>query len=139
MKKGQSVSALPLCRCVADCDQRMKPPRWLLPPLLPCAWFIDWRKLLPLLLTMRLVELNCGRMFCWLFWTCTVFTGLLLIFTPLLMRIGLVCVWTTGLVSTVAPPLPTFTGMLTILPGEPLAAPLVVPALLPPFWLLVAG
>lgn len=60
-----------------------------MPPLVAGAWFIDCRKLLPPWLTMRLVALNCGRLFCWVFWTCTLFTGLLLRFTPLLMRIGL--------------------------------------------------
>src|SRR3954468_7010775 len=40
----------------------------------------------------------------------------------------------------VVPPLPTLTGMLPILPGVPLVVPLAVPALLPPFCvLLVAG
>src|SRR3954468_971078 len=40
----------------------------------------------------------------------------------------------------VVPPLPTLTGMLPILPGVPLVVPLAVPALLPPFGvLLVAG
>src|SRR3954471_793591 len=37
------------------------------------------------------------------------------------------------------PPLPTFTGMLTILPGVPLFVPLVVPLAVPFGVLLVAG
>src|SRR4051794_24857779 len=101
MKKGRASPLCPLS-CVADRDQCMK-PRWLLPPLPPGLWFIDCRKLLlPLLLTIRLVVLNCGRV---LFCTCTLFTGLLLIFAPLLIRIGLFWVGRlTGFVSMLVPP-----------------------------------
>ena len=64
-----------------------------MPPLFMLgAWFIDCRKLL-LLLTMRLgIVLSCGRWFWTLFCICTLFTGALLIFTPLVMRIGRFCV-----------------------------------------------